>query len=85
MKVVASKIDRIHFFYLCPFCQKSHKHGSSNQFHNRIEHRASHCTDNREDVEIYINDYTKRIFDKVKKKSPTKLNAKETTKRNCGS
>lgn len=85
MKVVASEINKVHFFYLCPFCHKHHKHGSDNQFHNRVEHRGSHCSLNKENMEIYINDYTVRTFNRRKRKSPTIVYAKETKKGNSSS
>ena len=68
MKVVAFEIDRIHFFYTCPFCQSTHQHGSNGEFHNRVEYRATHCQKNTENMEIYINDYTKRVLGKTKRK-----------------
>jgi len=64
--IIASWVNGVHFGYICPSCSlgklKSveHRHGSGNNFKNRIESRSRHCLVNRGDIDIIINDTTIR-------------------------
>ena len=61
LEVHANKIDRKNVLYLCLFCDKTHRHGSGGETHNRVEHRSTHCRKRRpHDVEINITDETGR-------------------------
>jgi hypothetical protein len=56
LNVEATKIDDIHMYFECPRCVYRkrpviHFHGSSGQYHNRVEHRVGHC--NPEQVKHY--------------------------------
>jgi hypothetical protein len=77
--VNADTIDKVHIKFTCPFCatrylkngsrsktskSKIHLHGSSNEFHNRFEHRIPHCDDksnNRLTFNIAVTNLTKRL------------------------
>ena len=61
-RVIADTINEVQFSYKCPVCKRKHFHGSGGQLHNRIEERTSHChlRNQHNDVEIEINDNTKR-------------------------
>jgi len=63
IKVIASKINKIKFFFNCPFCKKIHSHGSNNDLKNRIEYRRPHCNRwiNNKQFEIHITDNTSKI------------------------
>ena len=62
LEVKAAKLDIKYIEYECQFCKGTHRHGSSGEFHNRTEHRSSHCQKNRKHkVEIIIDDATPRI------------------------
>jgi transposase-like protein len=56
IKVIANKVDNIHFYFICPFCNKTHKHGSNGDSSNRIEYRSPHCNRwvNNKQFEIHI-------------------------------
>ena len=59
--VKAKQIDKTHFRYVCPFCKKTHRHGSEENLGNRTTYRSTHCQANRKhDVEIIIDDNTTR-------------------------
>ena len=59
MIVDALRITPIHIFVLCPYCNKVHKHGSSNGDRRpRIEHRSSHCMENPKEYSIVIHQDT---------------------------
>ena len=75
MRFTAKEIDAVQFRYECPVCSKyvrkdgkplvrpkrvMHAHGSNGEFHNRIEHRYSHCGGGGE-IEIAITDETARV------------------------
>ena len=74
MRFTAKEIDAVQFRYECPVCSKyvrkdgkplvrpkrvMHAHGSNGEFHNRIEHRSSHCGGG--EIEIAITDETARV------------------------
>ena len=81
--LVESKIDKRHIYYKCPTCVSRynkdgkpsknskpvyHKHGSSGELHNRVEHRSHHKVYNfpknqetYSTICIIINDETKRV------------------------
>ncbi len=78
MRFTAKEIDAVQFRYECPVCSKyvrkdgkplvrpkrvMHAHGSNGEFHNRIEHRSSHCGGGGGggEIEIAITDETVRI------------------------
>ena len=76
MRFTAKEIDAVQFRYECPVCSKyvrkdgkplvrpkrvMHAHGSNGEFHNRIEHRSSHCGDGGGEIEIAITDDTVRV------------------------
>jgi transposase-like protein len=61
-EVVASKINKIQFYYKCPYCfdkvkkdgtpyknakNKYHCHGSGGNLNNRVEYRVSHCINSK--------------------------------------
>jgi transposase-like protein len=63
LEVKAAKVDIKYIEYECQFCKGTHRHGSSGEFHNRTEHRSSHCQKNRKHkVEIIIDDATPRVY-----------------------
>lgn len=55
-------VDPVHFAYKCPYCNEKHYHGSSNELHNRVEHRQSHCLKTKHLVKVIIDDTTKREY-----------------------
>lgn len=70
VEVFATKIDRTHIYFLCPFCRTSyrkdgnprnnakqvvHIHGSCNDLSNRIEVRVHHCDSKRYDGDFRIH------------------------------
>jgi len=63
IKVISNKINKIHFFFTCPLCNKRHKHGSNKDLSNRVEYRSPHCDRNinTKEFEIYITDDTSRV------------------------
>jgi len=71
LNVEASMVDDVNIQFVCPRCvyRKKpviHYHGSSGQYHNRVEHRVAHCDKSRvkqfEDyhkgVNIHVTDNT---------------------------
>jgi hypothetical protein len=71
--VYAKSIDKIHFYFECPFCWTKykkngepyknakrliHRHGSCNTFENREEHRVGHCRETHRHFIIVIDDNT---------------------------
>ena len=60
--VIASWIDYVNFAYRCPFCAKSHYHGSQGNLSNRIEERNSHCHKRKQVMRIIIDNSTRREF-----------------------
>ena len=56
-KVNAYKIDLKYVYIRCPFCEKVHRHGSNKDFKNRIEHRSSHCNEEKT-YDIVISEQT---------------------------
>ena len=61
--VKAAEVDIKYIEYECQFCKVTHRHGSSGEFHNRTEHRSSHCQKNRKhNVKIIIDDATPRVY-----------------------
>lgn len=73
--VKAQFINKYQFGFKCPFCftkyKKNgdpyknakhiiHKHGSNGNLNNRVEHRFSHCYNNKSDFLIEINNETIR-------------------------
>ena len=77
MRFIAKEIDAVQFRYECPVCSKyvrkdgkplvrpkrvMHAHGSNGEFHNRVEHRSSHCGGGGGgEIEIAITDETVRV------------------------
>lgn len=74
-KVVASSINHTNFKYLCSNCSTFkykngrirrepiliyHTHGSSGDLSNRTENRGVHCPHQTGNIDIEINDTTKR-------------------------
>lgn len=75
---VADYVDKVHIAYTCPYCWSrvnkdgrprknavniQHRHGSCGDLSNRIENRGSHCSFSS-NVDIIINDTTKKVFSK---------------------
>ena len=63
---VAKYIDKIYITYECIHCNQLHRHGSVNDFcSNRSEPRkVDNCPIYKGEVDIIINDETKRILNK---------------------
>ena len=59
--VIASTISPSTITYLCPICNRTHRHGSSQELHNRTESRVAHCLMVCHDVNIHITDATVRV------------------------
>jgi hypothetical protein len=84
--VKAHKIDNFHIYYVCNHCWTKykkdgtpyknakkviHRHGSCNQFDNRIESRVPHCINRNpmySGIEIIIDNSTKKIDDPILRK-----------------
>lgn len=61
LDVDAERVDRTHVSYLCPFCARTHRHGSGGDIRNRVEDRSTHCHRRRpHNVRIQITDQTER-------------------------
>ena len=58
LHIDCSELDDKHLYYNCPYCGKTHKHGSNQDFSNRTETRVSHCDIHRGMVYIYVNDFS---------------------------
>lgn len=48
------------FCYHCPFCLKKHCHNHDTEFHDRIEHRLTHCAKESHQVSVTITSDTPR-------------------------
>ena len=55
-------IDPVHMAYKCPYCEKTHFHGSQNNLGNRVEERKSHCFKSKNTVKMIIDDETRKEY-----------------------
>ncbi len=76
INVVADYVDKTVIGFTCPYCRSRykrngdpykkskpliHRHGSGNNFNNRIEHRVGHCIKGHRNFFIHITDDTKKV------------------------